>query len=212
MVYLLWGIRVEALVQTPVAGDQYASANRNRGVRSARDDVHVARTWTLPLVVGLALSACGGDDSPRAADKEPAAAGKEPAAVDTAVEAESAAKPRKGTKIKLGDSDFGTMLFDSKDQAIYVFEKDPKGKSVCYRECARAWPPVLTKGKPRAGEGVRKSLLGTVKRRDGRRQVTYAGKPLYFYSHEGPGEVLCHNVNLNGGLWWVVGPGGRPRP
>ena len=49
-------------------------------------------------------------------------------------------------------------------------------------------------------------------RRDGRKQVTYAGKPLYFYAHEEPGEVRCHNVDLNGGLWWVVGPDGKRRP
>jgi hypothetical protein len=29
---------------------------------------------------------------------------------------------------------------------------------------------------------------------------------------EGPGEVRCNNVNLNGGYWWVVGPDGRRRP
>ena len=63
-----------------------------------------------------------------------------------------------------------------------------------------------------AGNGVRKALLGTTRRRDGRRQVTYNGRPLYYYAHEGPGQVLCHNVNLNGGLWWVVGPNGKRRP
>jgi len=56
------------------------------------------------------------------------------------------------------------------------------------------------------------SLLGTTRRRGGRRQVTYAGRPLYYYAHEGPGRVLCHNVHLNGGLWWVVGPNGKRRP
>ena len=56
---------------------------------------------------------------------------------------------------------------------------------------------------------MKASLLGTVKRRDGRLQVTYADQPLYFYVNEGPGEVRCHNVNLNGGLWWVVGPDGK---
>ena len=104
------------------------------------------------------------------------------------------------------------MLFDSKKQAIYIFEKDPEGETVCYDECAEAWPPVYTKGQPKAGGGVKDALLGTVKRRDGRLQVTYAGQPLYFYDHEGPGEVRCHNVNLNGGLWWVVGPDGKRRP
>ena len=41
--------------------------------------------------------------------------------------------------------------------------------------------------------------------------MTYAGKPLYFYVNEGPGEVRCHNVFLNGGTWWVVGPDGKRR-
>jgi predicted lipoprotein with Yx(FWY)xxD motif len=101
------------------------------------------------------------------------------------------------------------MLFDRRRQAIYIFENDPKGKTVCYGECAAAWPPVLTNGKPVAGKGVDARLLGTVRRRGGGRQVTYAGKPLYFYAHEGPGQVLCHNVNLNGGFWWVVGRDGK---
>ena len=104
------------------------------------------------------------------------------------------------------------MLFDSKRQAIYIFQRDPKGKTVCYGECAVAWPPVYTEGPPKAGPGVKASLLGTVRRRDGRLQVTYADQPLYFYVNEGPGEVRCHNVNLNGGLWWVVGPSGKRRP
>jgi predicted lipoprotein with Yx(FWY)xxD motif len=104
------------------------------------------------------------------------------------------------------------MLFDSSRQAIYVFENDRRGGTVCYGTCAEAWPPVLTDGEPRPGKGVNASLLGTVKRRDGRVQVTYAGKPLYFYAHERPGEVRCHNVNLNGGFWWVIGPDGKRRP
>ncbi len=117
-----------------------------------------------------------------------------------------------GTTITIGESQFGKMLWGPKRQAIYIFENDPKDKSVCYGECAEAWPPVFTDGEPVAGKGVKSSLLGTVKRRDGKLQVTYAGKPLYYYAHEGPGEVKCHNVSLNGGLWWVVGPDGNRRP
>jgi len=117
-----------------------------------------------------------------------------------------------GTKVTIRGSEFGPMLWGPGRQAIYVFERDRRGRSRCYGRCARAWPPVLTRGRPVAGRGVRRSLLGTTRRRGGARQVTYAGRPLYFYVNEGPGEVLCHNVNLNGGLWWVVGRGGRPRP
>jgi hypothetical protein len=39
--------------------------------------------------------------------------------------------------------------------------------------------------------------------------VTYDGQPLYFYAHEGPGEVLCHNVDEFGGLWLVLEPSGE---
>ena len=123
---------------------------------------------------------------------------------------EPRAADRTGTRLTVRDSQFGTMLFDSNRQAIYVFENDQRGKSNCYGECAVAWPPVYAKGEPVAGSGVRKGLLGTTKRRDGRSQVTYAGRPLYFYDHEDPGQVLCHNVDLNGGLWWVVGADGEP--
>jgi predicted lipoprotein with Yx(FWY)xxD motif len=164
----------------------------------------------LTLAVALTFVGCG-DDSQSAEDEGPANVSSEVKA-ESAAKDQSAAKDRKGTRVKVGDSEYGTMLFGSNGRAIYIFENDRKRKSVCYGECARAWPPVLTKGKPRAGRGVKKSLLGTVKRRNGKRQVTYAGKPLYFYAHEGPGEVRCHNVNLNGGFWWVISPDGRRRP
>ena len=55
-------------------------------------------------------------------------------------------------------------------------------------------------------------LLGTTQRSDGAVQVTYAGHPLYFYANEDPGEVLCHDVFLNGGTWYVVTPEGDPGP
>ncbi len=117
-----------------------------------------------------------------------------------------------GTEITVRGSEFGSMLWGPKRQAIYGFERDERNRSRCYGACAAAWPPVYANGAPVAGRGVRPSLLGTTRRRGGRRQVTYAGRPLYFYAHEGRGEVRCHNVNLNGGLWWVIGPDGRRRP
>ena len=151
----------------------------------------------------LAVAGCGGDDDETTA--APVRTTAEPPTKD-------AKKPAPGTAITVGESEFGDMLFDASEQAIYIFENDPKGESVCYGECAEAWPPVYTDGKPRAAAGVDAGLLGTVERRDGKQQVTYNGKPLYFYAHEGPGEVRCHNVDLNGGLWWVVGPDGERRP
>ena len=124
----------------------------------------------------------------------------------------TASAAAKGTTITARDSRFGTMLWGPNRQAIYIFQRDGRNRTRCYGTCAKAWPPVYTKGRPVAGRGIRRSLLGSIRRRDGRRQVTYAGKPLYYYAHEGPREVRCHNVNANGGLWWVVGPDGRRRP
>ena len=116
-----------------------------------------------------------------------------------------------GTKVTVRGSEFGSMLWGPKRQAVYVFQRDGRNRSRCYGKCAEAWPPVFTKGRPVAGAGTRAPLLGTLRRRGGKRQVTYAGRPLYYYVNEGPRQVLCHNVYLNGGLWWVVGPNGKRR-
>ena len=89
-------------------------------------------------------------------------------------------------------------------QAAYFFTRDSGGASRCYGDCAVAWPPFYARGKPRAGHGIKRSLLGTVRRRGGRRQVTYAGRPLYFYEHDPRGEVLCNDITEFGGAWFAV--------
>jgi predicted lipoprotein with Yx(FWY)xxD motif len=114
-------------------------------------------------------------------------------------------------EINARGSEFGRMLWADR-QAVYMFENDVSGESTCYGRCAKAWPPVLAKGRPEAGKGIDEDLLGTVRRWNGDRQVTYDHKPLYTYAHEGRNEVLCHDVDLNGGYWWVLGPDGEPRP
>jgi predicted lipoprotein with Yx(FWY)xxD motif len=160
----------------------------------------------------LTLAACGSEEEKPAAGAPQSTSTQPPGTTPTTtVSGGGGAKKRGGTMVIVADSEFGTMLFDSRKQAIYVFERDSNGRTVCYGECAEAWPPVSTVGEPVAGSGVKRGLLGTLERRDGRRQVTYAGKPLYFYAHEGPGQVLCHNVNLNGGYWWVLAPSGEQR-
>ncbi len=175
----------------------------------------MTKSATLLMIVGLLVVAgCGSDDKTPAAGVQQSNAATTETKATSAMEedAEDTVKAKSdGTTITIGESQFGKMLWGPKRQAIYIFEND-KDKSVCYGECAEAWPPVFTDGEPVAGKGVKSSLLGTVKRRDGKLQVTYAGKPLYYYAHEGPGEVKCHNVSLNGGLWWVVGPDGNRRP
>jgi len=105
---------------------------------------------------------------------------------------------------------FGTILFDGAGRALYGFTRDRRGgPSQCYGECAVAWPVYFKKTDLKAGKGVKKSLIGTTRRRDGRRQLTYNGWPLYYYIDDTePGEVSCQNVDEFGGLWLVVKPGG----
>lgn len=109
-----------------------------------------------------------------------------------------------GTTITSAGSDYGDILWGPNRQAIYIWEREPSTTPQCYDDCAEAWPPVLTTGDPNAGAGIDAALLGTTKRSDGTAQVTYNGHPLYYYAHEGPGEVKCHNVATHGGLWWVI--------
>ncbi len=174
------------------------------------------RPMTLVLAVAVLLVAgCGGDEPEVESPAPVASASPEVDRTVTPQAKGEATAPtgtgdRAGTEIVLAASEFGDMLYDADQQAIYVFERDRAGETTCFGECAEAWPPVYTKAEPVAGDGVVAKLLGTLERDDGRMQVTYAGRPLYYYAHEGPGEVRCHNVDLNGGLWWVVGPDGEP--
>ena len=161
----------------------------------------------LLIVAALALAGCGREGD---AQTNTASAAPDPVEDMGATTENRVARP--GVRVVLRDSEFGPMLFDAKGQAIYIFANDRSNHTVCYGQCAEDWPPVITRGAPRAGRGLTASLLGTVQRQNGAEQVTYAGRPLYFYSHEAPGEVLCHNVDLNGGFWWVIGADGKRRP
>ena len=115
-----------------------------------------------------------------------------------------------GQALKLRNTRYGPILFDGRDRVLYGFTRDKRGgKSTCYGGCAAAWPVYFSKGRVRAMRGVKQSLIGTVRRRNGRLQVTYNGWPLYYYAHEGPREVKCQNVNEFGGLWLVVKASGR---
>lgn len=176
------------------------------------------------------LAGCGGEESaePRRGDTA-AVTSQETSTESAASDGESAAGPgalalrptgeaglrvpATRARIVAKKSAFGRVLFDANGQVVYVFERDGKDRSNCTSaECVKAWPPVLTRDNPTAGEGVDPGLLGTIRRSDSRLQVTYNGRPLYFYEHEGPGEIKCHNVDLHGGLWWVVTPRGNRAP
>ena len=107
-------------------------------------------------------------------------------------------------------SAYGAILFDGRGRALYAFTRDRRGgPSRCYGACARAWPVYFASDRLVAGKSVKRSLIGTVRRRDGRRQITYNGRPLYYYVGDTrTGQVTCQNVAEYGGTWLVVRPSG----
>ena len=107
-------------------------------------------------------------------------------------------------------SRFGSVLFDGRGRALYAFTRDRRGgASRCYGACAQKWPVYFAGGRLVAGKGVKRSLVGTTRRRDGRRQITYNGRPLYYYvGDKSAGQVSCQNVAEFGGTWLVVRPSG----
>lgn len=165
------------------------------------------RLVAVSTVLVVLASGCGSDPQ-GAKDSSPASTPPSPASPSPQDEEDA----RNGTAITTRSSEFGTILFGPDRQAIYIWETEQSAKPECYGSCAKAWPPVLTDGQPQASGAADVDLLGTTKRRDGSTQVTYGGHPLYYYAHEGPGEVKCHNVATHGGLWWVVQPDGDRAP
>ena len=146
------------------------------------------------------LAGCGGDSGSEAsAETAPAAAASE--------QAEAAAK---ATTVKLQASDYGKVLFDGKGGVLYLFTADTGKQSKCYEECAVEWPPFYARGKFKPGPGVNAKLLGRTTRSDGRKQVTYAGHPLYYWYKDPPNEILCHNAFEFDGYWLVVKKSGKP--
>ena len=166
--------------------------------------------------VTLALAACGGEDAGTAGRSSTPQAGYSGggAAGDTATRqekgsgADAKGDAGGGTEITAAGSQYGSVLFDRSDQAVYFFDKETSDRPACYGACAEAWPRVLTEGEPVAGDALDSSLLGTTARHEGSTQVTYNGHPLYYYVHDPAGKVGCHNVEEFGGLWLAVETGG----
>jgi predicted lipoprotein with Yx(FWY)xxD motif len=113
-------------------------------------------------------------------------------------------------KVAVAKTPLGRILVDRKGITLYDFVKDKGQRSTCYGACAALWPPLITKGKPIAGPGVRASLLGTTTRKDGKLEVTYNGHPLYYFvTDRKPGQTTGQGVNQFGAPWWVLSPAGK---
>jgi predicted lipoprotein with Yx(FWY)xxD motif len=126
------------------------------------------------------------------------------AAVLLATPVSAAVSPR--AKVLVRVTSVGGVLSDARGHTLYSYAADKARKSACYGACAASWPPFLTSAKPVAGLGVRGSLLGTTKRKDGKLQVTYAGHPLYLFA----GETKAGQLEGQGydNAWWALAASG----
>ena len=104
----------------------------------------------------------------------------------------------------------GRVVVDGRGRSLYLFEKDTRGRSACSGVCAAYWPPLLTNGRSIAIKGAKPSLLASIRRADGSRQVSYAGHPLYFFSGDTRrGQTNGEGLQDFGAGWYVLTPSGK---
>ena len=102
------------------------------------------------------------------------------------------------------DPTFGKVLSRTDKQVLYYWQVEKKagGKIRCVGACAKAWPPLIVKSAklvPRRIAGL-SGVFGTIRRPNGKLQVTRNRLPVYTYANEGRRQVLCNNVDG----WFVV--------
>ncbi|CCH33342.1 hypothetical protein ABZ816_18540 [Actinosynnema sp. NPDC047251] len=102
----------------------------------------------------------------------------------------------------------GWFVADAGGFALYRFDKDTAKppKSNCDAECLKTWPPVLV-SEHTMTSGVDPTLVGSVDRADGKKQVTLAGWPLYRYTGDKKAGDLVGQGK--GGTWFAVTPEGK---
>ena len=146
----------------------------------------------LLVALAVAVAACGGSDG-----------GSGPAATEAPTT--TAAQAASGTTVAVASSKLGDILVDADGRTLYAFTKDNGDQSACGGQCASTWPALT--GSATAGTGVQAALLSTSVQADGKAQVTYGGKPLYYFAGDAkPGDTNGQGV---GNVWFVVAANGE---
>jgi predicted lipoprotein with Yx(FWY)xxD motif len=105
-----------------------------------------------------------------------------------------------------------TILVNRRGMTLYHLSVEKRGKFICTSSaCLSLWHPLVV---PRGTTPTGARNLGTVKRPDGRLQVTYEGGPLYtFVQDRKPGDVRGNGFK-DVGVWRpaVVGKAAASAP
>jgi predicted lipoprotein with Yx(FWY)xxD motif len=136
----------------------------------------ITHSVTVALAIGavaVALAACGG--------------GGEGGDSSNASAADSGAGS--GT-VSIQNVDATDVLVDSAGRALYSADVENGGRIRCTGACTSIWDPVGASAKEAESASADLDVdLGTVKRPDGDRQLTFEGRPLYRFTEEGPGQL-----------------------
>jgi predicted lipoprotein with Yx(FWY)xxD motif len=148
------------------------------------------------VAIALIVGAC----SSAATTPSPAA----PSAAPTT--APSASTAAAGGTINVSETAaVGKFLTGPAGNTLYVYSGDTAANaSTCVDACATNWPPLTASGgAPAAGTGVT-GTLATFARADGSMQVSYNGKPLYYFGK----DTKAGDTNGQGlaGKWTVAAP------
>ena len=100
----------------------------------------------------------------------------------------------------------GKFLAGEDGKTLYTFSPDSANKSTCVDACAANWPAfTLDAGQTAvAGTGV-SGTIATFARTDGSMQVSYNGKPLYYFKNDAAAGDT-NGQGLAGGKWTVAAP------
>ena len=160
----------------------------------------------VPLGAAV-LAACGSSSG--------GSAGAPPPATSTASAQSTSASGGSSGSVTIKTASvgkLGSVVVNGQGMTLYRFDADTANPptSHCNGSCANYWPPVLAgSGTPQV-QGVSASLLGTVTRSDGTKQVTLNGWPLYTYvGDHSAGEANGQGLNASGATWWALTPTGQ---
>jgi predicted lipoprotein with Yx(FWY)xxD motif len=107
--------------------------------------------------------------------------------------------------VEVAKTSAGQVLADGNGMTFYVYLPDNLDDPQCVDACTNTWLPVYVTGTPKAGAGVGKDVIGTMKR-DGNQQLTLGGQPAYWFAGDAnPGDTNGQGVD---NLWYLVAPDG----
>ena len=179
--------------------------------------------WIVAALASLALAGCAGPAAPKKDDSGSGAAAVAEAAASAQAEApaagpDTAAQRSTPSHVELWavqSGPLGVVVTDGGGHPIYRYDRDATAPptSACTGDCTKQWPPVVLAGSAHPElDGIDPTLVGTLQRPDGQRQLTLAGWPLYRHTGDDGGLATIYGNGADN-AWYAISPtGDRAKP